>query len=68
MKIKTSVSLNDKTHKKVSELADQEERSTSFLIEKTVEAVLKLAKVGESYSDTLKRVASALDKKSEESQ
>jgi len=65
MKKKTSVSLEESTLKKVSALAKDEERSASFLIEKTVEAILNLAKKGESYSNTLKRVAASIDKKSD---
>lgn len=57
MKIKTSISIEESILKKAKEVADGEERSTSYVLEKIITSVLSTADDSKSFSEALKQVA-----------
>lgn len=66
MKKKTSLSIDEKVLCSVTALAQREDRSVSYVIEKIAESVGKVAEESEQCSVTLKDLAQHIEKLSKD--
>lgn len=60
MKIKTSLSLEQSTIERARKVAEREDRSLSYVLEKIIEGVLNTAEDTDSFADAVKKLAEDL--------